>query len=75
MRLPLQLNTLHKRNNNTKHNSDALDQPLPVAAAANEAYKQAKRLGLGDADFSAVFEATQQQQGGANAAAAGAPAP
>lgn len=38
---------------------DALDQPLPVAAAANEAYKQAKSKGYGDADFAAVYEATQ----------------
>lgn len=39
--------------------SDALDQPLPVAAAANEQYKKAKGLGLGDADFAAVYEAGQ----------------
>lgn len=38
---------------------DALDQPLPVAAAANEQYKKAKGLGLGDADFAAVYEAGQ----------------
>ncbi|WIA09375.1 hypothetical protein OEZ85_008781 [Tetradesmus obliquus] len=38
---------------------DALDQPLPVAAAANEAYKQAKSKGYADADFAAVYEATQ----------------
>ncbi|GBF88845.1 glyoxylate succinic semialdehyde reductase-like [Raphidocelis subcapitata] len=36
---------------------DALDQPLPVMAAANEQYKKAKALGLGDSDFSAVYEA------------------
>jgi 3-hydroxyisobutyrate dehydrogenase-like beta-hydroxyacid dehydrogenase len=38
---------------------DSLNQPLPVAAAANEAYKQAKSKGYGDADFAAVYEATQ----------------
>jgi 3-hydroxyisobutyrate dehydrogenase-like beta-hydroxyacid dehydrogenase len=36
---------------------DELNQPLPVAAAANEAYKRAKAAGHGDADFSAVYEA------------------
>eukprot|EP00878_Enallax_costatus_P037401 GHUV01042241.1.p2 GENE.GHUV01042241.1~~GHUV01042241.1.p2 ORF type:complete len:131 (+),score=59.28 GHUV01042241.1:961-1353(+) len=36
---------------------DSLDQPLPVAAAANEAYKQAKAKGHADDDFAAVFEA------------------
>ncbi|KAF3616805.1 Glyoxylate/succinic semialdehyde reductase 2, chloroplastic, partial [Capsicum annuum] len=30
--------------------------PMPVAAAANEAFKKARSLGLGDHDFSAVFE-------------------
>ncbi|KAI9111221.1 hypothetical protein K1719_017832 [Acacia pycnantha] len=30
--------------------------PMPVAAAANEAFKKARSLGLGDLDFSAVFE-------------------
>ena len=39
--------------------SDSLNQPLPVAAAANEQYKKAKGLGLGDADFAAVYEAGQ----------------
>ena len=39
--------------------SDALDQPLPVAAAANEAFKQAKAKGFGDCDFAAVYEAIQ----------------
>lgn len=32
-------------------------QPLPVSAAANEAFKRARQLGHGDADFSAVLEA------------------
>lgn len=35
---------------------DALDQPLPVMAAANEQFKKAKALGLGESDFSAVYE-------------------
>lgn len=39
--------------------SDTLDQPLPVAAAANEAFKQAKAKGYGDSDFAAVYEAIQ----------------
>ena len=36
---------------------DALDQPLPVMAAANEQFKKAKALGLGESDFAAVYEA------------------
>lgn len=36
---------------------DSLQQPLPVMAAANEQFKKAKALGLGEADFSAVYEA------------------
>eukprot|EP00271_Cylindrocystis_brebissonii_P018806 TRINITY_DN546_c0_g2_i1.p1 TRINITY_DN546_c0_g2~~TRINITY_DN546_c0_g2_i1.p1 ORF type:complete len:300 (+),score=71.13 TRINITY_DN546_c0_g2_i1:255-1154(+) len=39
---------------------DALDQPLPVAAAANEAFKRAKALGLGENDFAAVYAAISQ---------------
>ncbi|GLC35117.1 Putative oxidoreductase glyr1 [Pleodorina starrii] len=39
---------------------DSLNQPLPVAAAANEAFKDAKGKGRGDDDFAAVYEATQQ---------------
>lgn len=39
---------------------DALAQPLPVAAAANEAFKEARAKGHGDADFAAVYEATQK---------------
>ncbi|GMI85662.1 GLYOXYLATE REDUCTASE 1, glyoxylate reductase 1 [Hibiscus trionum] len=30
--------------------------PMPVAAAASEAFKKARSMGLGDLDFSAVFE-------------------
>uniref|UniRef100_A0A6U1E969 6-phosphogluconate dehydrogenase NADP-binding domain-containing protein n=2 Tax=Eukaryota TaxID=2759 RepID=A0A6U1E969_9CHLO len=39
---------------------DDVDQPLPVAAAANEAYKAAKAAGLGDNDMSAVHEAIRR---------------
>jgi hypothetical protein len=46
--------------------SDTLDQPLPVAAAANEAFKQAKAKGYGDADFAAVYEAIQVSGSTAN---------
>ncbi|XP_053973823.1 cytokine-like nuclear factor N-PAC [Hylaeus anthracinus] len=35
--------------------SDQLEQPLPLAAAANEVYKHAKRLGYGEHDSSAVY--------------------
>ncbi|SNB46771.1 NAD(P)-dependent oxidoreductase [Geobacter sp. DSM 9736] len=35
---------------------DSLDQPLHNAASANESFKKAKLAGLGDADFSAVYQ-------------------
>ncbi len=34
---------------------DELEQPLPVAATANETFKRARAAGHGDADFAAVF--------------------
>lgn len=40
---------------------DALDQPMPVAAAANECFKAAKGLGMGDNDFAAVYEAVSKK--------------
>jgi 2-hydroxy-3-oxopropionate reductase len=39
---------------------DRLGQPLFAAAAANEAFKRAKAMGLGDEDFSALFKAVTQ---------------
>lgn len=36
---------------------DSLGQPLFSAAASNESFKKARALGLGDADFCAVFQA------------------
>jgi glyoxylate/succinic semialdehyde reductase len=48
---------------------DALDQPLPVMAAANEQFKKAKALGLGESDFAAVYEATAAGSGAGAAAA------
>ncbi|KAK3599504.1 hypothetical protein CHS0354_006633 [Potamilus streckersoni] len=36
---------------------DKVEQPLYVAAAANELYKKARRLGYGESDISAVFRA------------------
>ncbi|XP_003426984.1 putative oxidoreductase GLYR1 homolog isoform X2 [Nasonia vitripennis] len=35
--------------------SDQLEQPIPLAAAANEIYKHAKRLGYAEHDASAVY--------------------
>lgn len=37
---------------------DRVEQPLYVAAAANELYKKARRLGYGESDISAVYRAT-----------------
>lgn len=42
--------------------ADALEQPMPVTAAANDAYIRARGQGLGDADFSAVLEAVARRQ-------------
>jgi 3-hydroxyisobutyrate dehydrogenase-like beta-hydroxyacid dehydrogenase len=39
---------------------DQVAQPLPLAAAANEAFKAAMASGRGDDDFSAVFEAIKR---------------
>ena len=38
---------------------DEVAQEMPVAAAANEMYKTARRKGHDDADFSAVLRAVQ----------------
>lgn len=35
---------------------------MPVAAAANESFKKARSMGLGDSDFSAVYEAVTAQE-------------
>lgn len=35
--------------------SDGLEQPLPLAASANEVFKHAKRLGFDEHDSSAVY--------------------
>ncbi|KAH6810898.1 glyoxylate reductase 1 [Perilla frutescens var. frutescens] len=37
--------------------------PMPVAAAANEAFKKARSMGLGDLDFSAVHETVVSGKG------------
>ncbi|XP_076467824.1 cytokine-like nuclear factor N-PAC [Babylonia areolata] len=37
---------------------DSVEQPLYLAAAANELYKKARRLGVGEGDISAVYKAT-----------------
>ena len=42
--------------------AESVSQPIPVAAAANEIYKQAKCEGLGDLDFSAVIETIKPEQ-------------
>ena len=34
--------------------ADSLNLPMPVAAIANEAYKNARRLGLSESDASAI---------------------
>merc|ERR1719436_1512489 len=38
---------------------DRVNQPLSLAAAANEVFKTAKSAGHGDADFSAVYEVVE----------------
>mmetsp|Transcript_23632 Transcript_23632/g.67783 ORF Transcript_23632/g.67783 Transcript_23632/m.67783 type:complete len:290 (+) Transcript_23632:67-936(+) len=39
---------------------DKVGQPMPLAAAANEAFKAGMAMGKGDSDFSAVFEAVKR---------------
>jgi glyoxylate/succinic semialdehyde reductase len=51
--------------------SDEVAQPLPVAAAANEAFKAARAAGQGDADFSAVHEAALAHKAAASTAGGG----
>ena len=36
---------------------DSVEQPLFLAAAANELYKKARRMGYGEGDVAAVFKA------------------
>ncbi|XP_020571463.1 glyoxylate/succinic semialdehyde reductase 1-like [Phalaenopsis equestris] len=40
---------------------------MPVAAAANEAFKRARNVGLGDLDFSAVYEIVKATGSSGNA--------
>jgi glyoxylate/succinic semialdehyde reductase len=40
--------------------ADELAQEMPVAAAANELYKRARRDGCDDEDFSAVMKAVKK---------------
>lgn len=40
---------------------------MPVAAAANEAFKKARSMGLGDLDFSAVYEVAKTAKGSGEA--------
>ncbi|XP_039845653.1 glyoxylate/succinic semialdehyde reductase 1-like [Panicum virgatum] len=40
---------------------------MPVSAAANEAFKKARSLGLGDLDFSAVYEVVKDAGGSGQA--------
>ncbi|KAK6163924.1 hypothetical protein DH2020_000788 [Rehmannia glutinosa] len=42
---------------------DENEVPMPVAAAANEAFKKARGMGLGDLDFSAVHETVSSGKG------------
>jgi len=39
---------------------DSVEQPLHLAAAANELYKKAKRMGYGEGDMAAVFKAASE---------------
>jgi len=42
--------------------ADELAQPMPVAASANELYKQARSLGMADKDFCAVLTALRSDK-------------
>ncbi|KAK0041652.1 oxidoreductase GLYR1 [Biomphalaria pfeifferi] len=43
---------------------DSVEQPLFLAAAANELFKKARRMGYGDADVAAVFKAANEFSAG-----------
>lgn len=43
---------------------DEVEVSMPVAAAANEAFKKAKSLGLSDQDFSAVYQVVKEPSAG-----------
>ncbi|XP_024361826.1 glyoxylate/succinic semialdehyde reductase 1 [Physcomitrium patens] len=45
---------------------DEVGQSMPVAAAANEIYKKARSLGLGEQDFSSVHQALTQEAANAS---------
>ena len=42
---------------------DSVGQPLPVATAVNELYKQAQGEGEGESDMAAVYTATTRNSG------------
>ena len=39
---------------------DSVEQPLHLAAAANELYKKARRMGYGEGDVASVFKAASE---------------
>lgn len=41
----------------------AIQQPLPIATAANEIFKAAKRFGTGQADVASIFLASNLKVG------------
>jgi 3-hydroxyisobutyrate dehydrogenase len=55
------LKWMHKDATYALRAADEFGVPMPTLAAAREVYQIAKRLGYGDKDFAAVFEALRQR--------------
>lgn len=72
MKLPNMSNGNYETNFPLKHQQkdmrfavalgDEVEQPLPLSAAANEIFKSACRLGLGERDFCAVMEVARRMR-------------
>jgi len=57
------LKWMHKDTTYALRAADEYGVPMPTLAAAREVYQIGKGLGLGDADFAAVFEVLRQHSG------------
>lgn len=59
----MKVNTMQKDLKMAIEFGDSLEQPLPLATAANETFKAAKRLGLGQDDVASIYMALNWKYG------------
>lgn len=59
----MKVNTMQKDLKMAIEFGDSLEQPLPLATAANETFKAAKRLGLGHDDVASIYMALNWKYG------------